>query len=127
MFRSLQKRYRYAIVVSVFISVTLLVGVLAFFVLRAMGRELGCSMTVAYGWGGATGLFRAHMDAHPEKKYPPMSAMPGNLFPALESMKHVMDPSNSYTLHCSATAGGAERCSTRTPILNHFAWVASSP
>ncbi|MBL7649442.1 MAG: hypothetical protein JNK74_24970 [Candidatus Hydrogenedentes bacterium] len=29
-----------------------------------------------------------------------MSAIPGNLFPALESVKPVMDPENTYSLHC---------------------------
>lgn len=99
----LRKRYRYAIIATVFIVASLLVGTFALLALRSMGRELGCSMALAYGWGGGTGLFHEYINANPDKKYPPMSAIPGNLFPALESVKPVMDPGNTYTLHCPAT------------------------
>lgn len=103
MSRPLRKRYRYAIIATVFIAASLLVGTFALLALRSMGRELGCSMALAYGWGGGTGLFHEYINANPDKKYPPMSAIPGNLFPALESLKPVMDPGNSYSLLCPAT------------------------
>ncbi len=97
---------------SVAVGLTLFLAVVRVVSVNVAG--IGCLSIIRYGWYEE---LREYAQTHPEKKYPPMSSVPGVLFLSLESVSHQFISNYRDQPFCVA----AGRAYHEMPIEQQFA------
>jgi hypothetical protein len=105
-----------AIIASIAFLIVLGIGSIATWKGMTLYNQIRCGVVTDGIWGLR---FRIYSSEDPEKKYPPTSSIPGNLFPAYESIypKFATETEGGFPEFCSSATRAYKKLSRREKLL----------